>query len=324
MKISILINHYNEGFEILSNLLKSIELQVGIDFENDIEVLICSDGFDNVLSEDDLNDIQFPIKYFAKEHSGVCTTRNVLLDSANGDYVMFCDSDDMFIRIDALYNLIPICCDNYDVVVSSFYEQAKNGDIVQRDYDRYFLHGKLFNVKYLKNNGIRFNEQFKYSGDPWFINLAMQLSSKCRYVRNPFYIWRNNTNSITRKNRLHYYEEYDLHIKCDMLLIEEYLKRNRLRLAQYTATFLFITAYFDMTSSKWYEMTKESQNRIEKYFKEVYNKYSYLFNDTDDDTINKLYIKRYGFAVMHESPEINITFKTWLSQFENKEVIVDA
>jgi glycosyltransferase involved in cell wall biosynthesis len=312
MKISILINHYDEPEQTIKRLLQSIELQIGVDLCKDVEIIICSDGYDNILSKSFIKSFRYPIIYIAKEYSGVCLTRNVLLDHASGDYIMYCDADDMFIRMDALSLLIKKCYINLDVIVTRFLEETSKG-LIPRIQDRYFLHGKLFRRQFLKDNAIRFNEEFSFSGDPWFINLAMQLANKSKYIDEALYLWKNNPESITRKNKLHYYKNYDLHLKCDILLIEEYLKRNRLDLAKYTASFLFITSYYDMTCAAWYELENEERKDIEQHFKQYYTKYRYLFDSFDESKINILANKRYLSDVFAGKPDRDISFKDWIN-----------
>ena len=94
-KLSIIIPVYNTGRHI-EKCLKSIVNQTKT---IDMEIIIINDGStDN--SEEIIkkyienNNTQINIKYYSKENEGVAKTRNFGIEKANGDYIMFIDSDD--------------------------------------------------------------------------------------------------------------------------------------------------------------------------------------------------------------------------------------
>ena len=62
MKLQLIIPQYSETEDIIKNMLNSIEIQKGIDF-NEFEVLIGNDGSDVKLSEEFLNKYSYSIKY---------------------------------------------------------------------------------------------------------------------------------------------------------------------------------------------------------------------------------------------------------------------
>ena len=99
--LQILINHYQEDDAIVERFLNSLEMQKKIDFT----VLLCTDGGrkldSNFLSKFNLN-----LQYSYLEHSGVCHTRNIMMDNSTADYVMFADIDDCFHACDGLFSLM--------------------------------------------------------------------------------------------------------------------------------------------------------------------------------------------------------------------------
>jgi glycosyltransferase involved in cell wall biosynthesis len=90
-KLQILVNHYKEDETITRRFLESLSTQKDVNFN----VLICSDG-GGVRLSDSLKGFTFKITYAYAPHSGVCHTRNLLLDKSDAEYVMFCDIDDVF------------------------------------------------------------------------------------------------------------------------------------------------------------------------------------------------------------------------------------
>lgn len=109
MKYSVIIPAYNAE-KTIERCLSSLCCQL----REDIELLVINDG-----SSDRTHDIcvkyaeQYPqIVYVQKENGGVSSARNMGLDQAEGDYILFLDSDDYvtenyFSMIDA--NMQPEC-----------------------------------------------------------------------------------------------------------------------------------------------------------------------------------------------------------------------
>ena len=65
MKLQILITQYKETEEVIKPLLDSIAIQQGIDFA-ELNVVICSDGGEVLLSTDFLESYNFSIEYFVQ------------------------------------------------------------------------------------------------------------------------------------------------------------------------------------------------------------------------------------------------------------------
>ena len=107
MKYSVIIPAYqaeNTIARCLDSLLAGIR--------NDAEILIVNDGSNDRTEEICLDYAsRYPrIRYFLQEHRGVSAARNLALDHACGEYIMFVDSDDYvfgeyFPVIDARYDL---------------------------------------------------------------------------------------------------------------------------------------------------------------------------------------------------------------------------
>ena len=93
LKVSIIIPVYNVAKKIYRGL-ESLLLQT----YSNIEVILINDGS----TDDSLaickgfakNDLRFYV--FDKENSGAAETRNLGLDHASGDFIMFMDADDWY------------------------------------------------------------------------------------------------------------------------------------------------------------------------------------------------------------------------------------
>ena len=237
-----LVNHYNEDRDTVREFLSSLGRQTEVEFE----VLLLSDGGVR-LSDDDLMGFDFPIAYAYKPHTGVCNTRNVLLDKSSADWVMFCDVDDMF-HADGLRSLMGR---DADVVGSTYLSEWPNGDTKPMEKDTIRLHGKVFRRQYLIDNDIRFPDEMETSGDMAFLWLAYSLTNRIVWVDKPFYTWKWNKDSVTRALPYHHVRCYGRTLRCYTILAHDLVRRERFDLLQSLIATMFAMMYVDVTSKQW-------------------------------------------------------------------------
>ncbi len=94
MLISVVIPTYNR-LQILKKCLIALENQVLIDEINDFEIVIVDDGStDGTVDWLKRNSRTFPhLRLFEQSHFGAAQGRNLGVDKANGDVIVFIDSD---------------------------------------------------------------------------------------------------------------------------------------------------------------------------------------------------------------------------------------
>lgn len=266
--LQVLVNHYNEDRDTVRRFLSSLGSQTGVEFE----VLLLSDGGVR-LSEDDLSGFGFPMKYAYKPHTGVCNTRNMLLDRSSADWVMFCDIDDVF-HADGLRSLMGR---DADVVGSNYLSEGPNGDTKPMERDVIRLHGKVFRRQYLIDNQIRFPDEMETSGDMAFLWLAYSLTNRVVWVDETFYTWKWNKDSVTRALPYHHVRYYGKTLMCYTILSHDLIRRNRPDLLRSLVTTVFAMMYVDITSREWKlypeELRKDAEGRMRAYldeFRDVY------------------------------------------------------
>lgn len=209
--ISIIVPVY-KAEEYLSRCLDCIQNQSFHDFE----LLLINDGSpDNsgaICEERAKSDSR--IRVFHKENGGVSSARNLGLDNATGEYVMFVDSDD-------------------EIAISTLqkcYTQASSNDIdllqysLTRDYDelgniketslpmsvpKYIaenllmvgIGGSFVKRSIIESHHIRFNESLKLAEDLIFIHNILAYSQKCQRVFDLLYYYRDNINSSSNNRK---------------------------------------------------------------------------------------------------------------------------
>jgi glycosyltransferase involved in cell wall biosynthesis len=273
MEIQILVNHYKENEQTVRRFLSSLARQKGVAFE----VLLCSDGGGVKLTQEVLSGFPFPITYAYATHSGVCHTRNLMLDQSSAEYVMFCDIDDEFSDPGGLkYILDAARKAQADVAGSPFFVERKTEDGIRcglMDHDVLRVHGKIFKREYLVKNSIRFPDEMEISGDMMFLWLAFALSSHVEWVNRNFYTWKWNDSSVTRQKPYHHVRTYDRTLRCYTILAEDLKKRNRPDLYNNLIATLFGMVYVDLTHPKWHQAPKEYRENAELSIRQFLSSY---------------------------------------------------
>lgn len=249
--IQLLVNRFNEPEETIRPLLDSIAGQQGAP---EFSAIIGDDGSDVPLSDEFLSRYPF-VRYEMLPHRGMSATRNALMDMANGEYVCFLDSDDLYVSLIGLHVIsrhFP-----FDTFASPFLEERREGasllGYVSRENDPFFLHGKCFRLGFLRDNDIRWDDSMERYGDPVFLWQAICLAGKVVYCNTPFYLWRYNPSSLCRSETGHFYATYHESVHEFGSLVRRFLDRGRRDLASRFATLMVYDAYFMTDSDRWEE-----------------------------------------------------------------------
>ena len=321
MKLSILIPHFLEDETIVRSLLDSISIQQYIDFD-DIEVLICNDGNKSLLSPWFLSQYnKFKIKYTICEKHGVSAVRNSLLEDSTGDYIIFCDSDDMFVSNIALFSLISAIQNDEDVICSSFYESFLNTKTKELQYivhntDRTRLHGKLYKKDFLTKNNIKFDESLFTYEDKSFNGIVFASTEKVVDCNIISYLYRYNSYGLTKKDKDFVLTNNMNSIKASKNIIEVLIKNNKEDIAKnYIASTIYQSyLILNKMSDKWLEDDyKGIRLSIVEIIKIFYQEYKELYNtipQKDLDDMQKVLNKPF------ESKESK-TYNEWLTEIIN-------
>lgn len=319
MTLQILVNHYKENVQIITNFLASLESQKGVDFE----VIICSDGADR-LDESFLNQFNLNITYKYLPHGGMCHTRNILLDMSTADYIMFCDIDDCFISPDGLMVLMAIAeqCEA-DIIGSPYLvENLVNNEyfyeVLRKDIIR--IHGKIFKRQYLIEQNICFPDEIEITGDMMFLWLAYKLTQKIAWTQNIFYLWKFNPNSLTRQDPLAYIHQYKDTIWTYTLTAREIKKRNIMFHYNQLICNTIYMAYLDTTSQMWQKIPQkeliEMNTGIINFLKEFYEDYKKI-----DIRLKKIYFNfMKEYKTMYKTSGDFDGVDKWIDDIINKDI----
>lgn len=278
MKLQILVPQYKETDDILKPLLDSIAIQQNVDLKNDVGVIIANDGSDVHLSDEFLGSYPFDVTYILAPHQGVSATRNVCLDHAAADYVMFCDADDMFSNVCGLWILFrEIDNGGFDSFVSVFMEESRMPETkevvyINHEMDSTFVHGKVHRRQYLLDNKIRWNPNLTIHEDSFFNIQCQNLSKNVKYCPTPFYLWKWRDDSVCRHDPKYILKTYRNMIDSNDALIDEFLKHGVQDKAMFFTAFMIFDAYYTMNKPDWINQENrtyrdDTERRFAAYFR---------------------------------------------------------
>lgn len=221
MKISYIVPVYKVE-QYLSQCVESILAQIYSDFE----ILLVDDGSPDGCPAlcDELAAKDSRIVVLHKENGGLSDARNAGLKKATGDYVVFIDGDDFWIRNDSLKKLVAIASEHKELDFIGFncnyYYPDSNkmtawvpyADELANPTDKNKVTValvksgtfpmsaciKLLKRDFLIENGLFFKKGQIAEDIPWFINV-LDATSKCCFVNEYIYAYRQNVaGSITK------------------------------------------------------------------------------------------------------------------------------
>ena len=286
MMISVIIPIYNVE-KYLSRCVDSVLSQT----RSDIELILINDGSNDSsgLICDEYAEKDSRIRVFHKKNEGVSSARNLGLDNAIGNYVMFVDSDD-YMHFDMCEIMLSTLeSNNADLVICGteetggyLWEPVETRDYSISDINNNFvdlLHTELLSppwnkiFKRDKIDKLRFREDMSFGEDLMFNIKYLEKCSKVSFIKKtPYYHEKNNDMSlVVRFNRSRL-----LDIEKVWVSIDNYSKKKHglyykyLRdLVVYTRH-LFKTEKYSWTEKKeildeWYSVALIKKIHMNKY-----------------------------------------------------------
>lgn len=217
-KVSIIVPVYN----VEKYLEECLDSLIGQTLQ-DIEIILIDDGSKDTSGSicDKYSEKDNRIKVIHQQNCGQSAARNVGLNIAEGEYILFVDSDD-YIQLDACEMLYKeakrhnsdivngdilnesdkiinsdfrsLNCDYKAVSISEFLKEKINTETYDIVPWIYFVRRE-----FLINSNIRFLEGCFYEDQLWTLQL-LSLSGKAVKIRFPYYYYRTNREGSTTNN----------------------------------------------------------------------------------------------------------------------------
>lgn len=208
--VSIIIPHHTEDKHVMRGLMTSIDAQLSVNF-NDLEIIIVNDDPECVLSYEEYENIKDRIVQYDNPVPGYPgTSRQIGINNAKGEWLLFCDADDQ------LYSSLSLCSvmqaaanPQYDVYNFGFIHEilTKNNTFVYKreTTSSIWVFARLIKRQFLIDNNVGFSEQTKWHEDTFFNGILELCKPKTQRIDDVIYIWRFNRNSVTREHEFDYY-----------------------------------------------------------------------------------------------------------------------
>ena len=329
MKLQILIPQYKETEGIIKPLLDSIAIQQNIDLIHDVGVIIVNDGSDVILSDKFFKQYPFSIKYIKAPHRGVSATRNAALDAATADYVMFCDADDMFYNACGLWIIFrEINNGGFDGLISVFVEETRHPQTkevlyINHDNDNTFVHGKVWNRKYLTTHKIRWNDNLTIHEDSYFNMLAISMSKNSKLCTTPFYLWKWRDESVCRHDPKYILKTYNNMLDSNDALIAELSSRGLTAQANGLVGFMIFDAYYTLNKPEWVNQeNQEYRRKTELRFKSYYKKHKEQWDAIPAQDKMQISAGVRNRSIMEGMQMEQQTINDWLQHVENLEEVI--
>ncbi len=201
-KVSVVIPAYNSE-KYIGRCLESIIDQT---YKN-IEIIIVDDGSKDETARviDSFKD-RIPIKYIYQENTGAAGARNHGLSLVSGDYVTFCDSDDV-LAPEFITELVEECEGGADMAVGGYSNITEEGKLLSVRYisegplgiyANVATCGKLYKTEFIRENGLRFLIGATLFEDSYFTLKAYNCADKIGICKSAGYRIIENPASVTR------------------------------------------------------------------------------------------------------------------------------
>ena len=210
LRFTVAISTYN----IERYVKRAVESVLNQTFKN-YELLViddCStDSTMKIIKE--LNRQEIKVLTTNKNSGTAAATRNIAINNAKGEYLVFLDGDDELFSKDTLKEIDEHIKENtYDIIYFG-YESVENEDRYYRISNKdnstrearlicdesFSVSSKVWNVKFLRDNNVKFIEGVYYEDELFSIKTNI-LSKKTTYGEIPiFKYYRNNEGSVMTK-----------------------------------------------------------------------------------------------------------------------------
>lgn len=294
--LSIIIPRYKETEKDIFPLLSSINNQVGIDFD-DIEVIIANDGGGpGELDQSFMQLFNMDIRQINLDtNRGPGVARQTGLDIAKGEYVMFCDADDIIHNVGVIGAFIHECeSQSPDILSSSWLEEMLMEDgkytYINHNIENTWMHGKVIRRHFLVQNNVRFHEELRVHEDSYFLAIAASCTNRRNHLPTTTYVWKYQPDSITRRNGASYtYDSIPTFIEACCMAYDEIEKRNPSQM-EYNILQFTLYNYFCFHQPGWQmEEHAEYLKAAETAFAKCIKRFWKYWENASPETISKVY-----------------------------------
>lgn len=202
--LDIYVNHWTEGWEIGEKAFRMLALQRGVDWEK-IRVTVVHDG-SPAFPDTYFEGLPFAVRQVELMHGGIAKARNWCIDDGDGEWIKWCDWDDMFCSVYGLKDLTHALeiGQDYDLLWFDVMFELLDGRVIRKNtYDPVVVHGKAIRREWLREHRIRFPEHLTWCEDSAMLAVCeMEIDGKRKgYIRTdaPIYSYIERRGSLCNR-----------------------------------------------------------------------------------------------------------------------------
>ena len=310
--LEIVINHWDEPWEIVRPGIMMLSIQRRVDWEN-IGITIIHDGT-NKFPNELLSGLPFEINQVCIPHGGISAARNYAIDNIDATWIKFCDCDDTFAGVYSVSCIMDVLGNSsrHDMLMFPFVFDPYYGNQTVVDGSPVFIHDKIFRRSFLIQNDLRFNEDLSFSEDFAFNSIIKTVidSSRVGKIESnfPIYVWVQRRDGVANrpefwlKNRVGLYHAH-------RYVEQEYRKRGFIKDADSMVGRTVAEVYAALSSIGQSIDTSDFVNDVLEYY---YNNKECMDGLTDEDW-------DFIIKMTNEQNQTNITkddVYNWIAGFE--------
>ena len=209
MLLDLFITHWTEPWEVCRPGFEMLRNQRCVDWSQ-VRVTVVHDG-SAPFHESYFLGYPFEVRQECISHRGIAGARNWCIDHAEADWIRWNDCDDFFtgvFSLKALMSGLEQAGDRFDLMWFPVYAELDGRRYVKNERDPVVVHGKVFRAAFLREKGIRFNEELTWCEDSAFLSvLEMEIDVK-RIGKitadAPMYTWIHRDGSLCNRPEIRF------------------------------------------------------------------------------------------------------------------------
>lgn len=291
MILNLIIPVYND----YDGLIKTI-MSIGLhESKHDIKLIVvndCSTDGKNYKHIGNLFKPFYDIQIYKTPYNvGAGNARQYGLDKVNDNYVMFLDAGDVIYSSTEFIEYLNFVENNPQTLLFSpqHFEQRDTGEYVTHSPRNNRLHGKIYQVSFLKKYNIKFCKEFPNLNEDIGFNMLCRFH--CKYLQsiNPniqycmnynmgITVWTFDINSLTRKDDYAFYYKQNMGISKNVIhaitcALEHGIPIESMR-EEITEVLVNLYIYYIGTMNQREEYLEEAFNGALEFYKQVLIPYS--------------------------------------------------
>ena len=229
MLLDLYITHWNEPWDVCRAGFEMLRNQRCVDW-NDVRVTVVHDGTP-VFPEKYFRGYPFRVRQESIQHRGIAGVRNWCLDDAQAEWIKMNDCDDFFTGAYSLKSLmegLKQAGDRFDLMWFPVYAEMEGRRYIKEERDPVVLHGKAFRTMFIREKGLRFQEDLTWCEDSAFLAL-MEMEIDVKRIGKitadcPMYTWIHRIGSLCNRPEIKF-DNLQSFFRRHCYVAEEFRKR---------------------------------------------------------------------------------------------------